>query len=83
LRELSQAQPAGAAVADDALGVLLLANLGTAEDEAAARARAGETTSFYLLTALRRQETPTRLLIPPARRESVTQMEPFVRNLFP
>ncbi|HXU78799.1 MAG TPA: hypothetical protein VN794_19640 [Methylomirabilota bacterium] len=83
LRKLSQAQPAGAAVADDALGVLLLANLGTAEDEAAARARAGETSSFYLLVALRRRETPTRLLIPPARRESVTQMEPFVRNLFP
>jgi hypothetical protein len=83
LRKVSQAQPAGAAVADDALGVLLLANLGTAEDEAAARARAGETSSFYLLVALRRRETPTRLLIPPARRESVTQMEPFVRNLFP
>jgi hypothetical protein len=85
LRRLTQTRQAGvlAPVADDALGILLLTKLARPEEETLARERADETTSFYLLAGLRRRETPTLLLVPSARRESVTQMEPFIRNIFP
>jgi hypothetical protein len=70
-------------IADDALGILLLTNLAGPTDEARARSRANETTSFYLLVALHRRETASEQFIPASRRETVTQTETFVRNIFP
>jgi hypothetical protein len=68
--------------ADDALGVLLLAGLDEAADQANARKRIPHTGSFYLLAALARREADISL-IPEARRQTLTQAEPLVRNLFP
>jgi hypothetical protein len=45
--------------------------------------RGGDTESFYLLVALTRRETPTQLLIPSARREMVSDLAPFVSQIFP
>jgi 4-amino-4-deoxy-L-arabinose transferase-like glycosyltransferase len=86
LRSLHESEPstaAGAAVRDDALGILLLTGLQSPGEENRARLRGGDTESFYLLVALARRETPTQLLIPSARREMVSDLVPFVRQLFP
>jgi hypothetical protein len=83
LLEQATAPEAGAGgrrSADDALGVLLLTKLATKDDEAQAKARINETTSFYLLVALSRQDAG---LIPENKRQIVSQAEPFVRNIFP
>ena len=72
-----------ATMTDDALGVLLLAGLQEPADEARARSRVGETGSFYLLAALARRENPDQPLIPAARRGMVSELAPFVSQIFP
>jgi hypothetical protein len=71
-----------ATIADDALGVLLLAGLGDAEDRVLARNRAQTTASFYLLSALARAED-TFQLVPISRRRLVADLEPNVGQIFP
>jgi hypothetical protein len=66
--------------ADDALGVLLLTKLATKDEEAQAKQRINDTTSFYLLVAVSRQDPA---LIPENKRKIVAEAEPFVRNIFP
>jgi hypothetical protein len=83
LQDPGQNEPAGQRARDDALGVLLLAGLGTQADEAQAEQRADQTKSFYLLVAVSRRETGAIPLVPQSRRATVTDAEPIVRNLFP
>ena len=83
LEPLTSTANARGTVMDDALGILLLAELQDPGDEARARLRGADTASFYLLVALARRETPTQLLIPSGKRETVSELEPFVRQIFP
>jgi hypothetical protein len=75
-----EAGASGRRSADDALGVLLLSKLATKEDEAQAKGRINDTSSFYLLVGLSRLDAA---LIPENKRQIVSQAEPFVRNIFP
>ena len=82
LQESSPSDPGSERIRDDALGVLLLAGLGDPRDQSQAERSVDQTSSFYLLVALSRQETAARQLSP-SRRTAVTEAEPLVRNIFP
>jgi hypothetical protein len=76
-------QRTGGSVSDDALGVLLLSGLANETEEKLAQARFADTSSFYLLVALARNQPPGQPVVPGNRERSMRQSLPFVRNIFP
>jgi 4-amino-4-deoxy-L-arabinose transferase-like glycosyltransferase len=76
-------QRTGGSVGDDALGVLLLSGLANEKEERLSRMRGADTSSFYLLIALARNQSGEQPVVPENRERLVLQSQPFVRNIFP